>query len=84
MKSNNLVYITDIANLYLLSIHRHVQCKPTVDVGNYSCITSYNHYITTNQRFAIHICNKSFDSTSCLGYSQTLFYRIIRIEQYTG
>ena len=48
MKVNNLIYISDIANFYLFGISRNIQRKPTVNIGNYSCITSYDHYITAN------------------------------------
>ena len=84
MKVNNLIYISDIANFYLFGISRNIQRKPTVNIGNYSCIASCDHYITTNQWFTIRICHKSFDGAARLDYHQTLFYRIICIEQYTG
>ena len=38
MKANNLIYISDIANFYLFGISRNIQRKPTVNIGNYSCI----------------------------------------------
>lgn len=42
MKVNNLIYISDIANFYLFGISRNIQRKPTVNIGNYSCIASYD------------------------------------------
>ena len=45
MKVNNLIYISDIANFYLFGISRNIQRKPTVNIGNYSCITSYDQLV---------------------------------------
>ena len=83
MKVNNLIYISNIANFNLFRISRNIQSKPAVNIGDYSCISSDHHYITTYQRFAVSIRNKTFNCATSLGGNQTLFYRFICIERYT-